>query len=36
MERLEHDLLFRWFVGLEIEGLAWDAITFSNKTATGC
>ena len=27
MERLEFDLLFRWFVGLSADELAWDAST---------
>lgn len=31
MERLEHDLLFRWFVGLEIDDPAWDQTTFSKN-----
>ena len=34
MERLDHDLLFRWFVGLGIDDPVWDPSTFS--TATGC
>ncbi len=34
MERLEYDLLFRWFVGLEVDP-AFDHSTFS-KNATGC
>ena len=25
MERLEYDLLFRWFVGLGVDDLAWDS-----------
>ncbi len=29
MERLEFDLLFRWFVGLGIDDRVWDASTFS-------
>ena len=32
MERLEYDLLFRWFVGIDA---AWDHSVFS-RTATGC
>jgi transposase len=28
MERLEFDLLFRWFVGLGVDDPAWDASTF--------
>jgi hypothetical protein len=35
-ERIEYDLLFRWFVGLGIEDPVWDATTFSPRTATGC
>jgi transposase len=31
MERLEHDLLFRWFVGLGIDDPAWDHSTFSKN-----
>lgn len=31
MERIEFDLLFRWFVGLGIDDLAWDHSTFSKN-----
>src|SRR6266513_6413811 len=31
MERLEFDLLFRWFVGLGIDDAVWDHSTFSNN-----
>jgi transposase len=31
MERLEFDLLFRWFVGLGIDDPVWDASTFSKN-----
>lgn len=31
MERLEHDLLFRWFVGLGIDDAAWDQTTFGKN-----
>jgi transposase len=31
MERLEFDLLFRWFVGLGIDDLAWDHSSFSKN-----
>ncbi|MEO1987285.1 MAG: IS5 family transposase [Martelella sp.] len=31
MERLEYDLLFRWFVGIGIDDLAWDHSVFSNN-----
>ena len=32
MERLEFDLLFRWFVGMGIDDRAWDHSTFSTET----
>lgn len=31
MERLDHDLLFRWFVGLGIDDPVWDATTFTKN-----
>lgn len=31
MERLDFDLLFRWFVGLGIDDLAWDHSSFSKN-----
>jgi IS5 family transposase len=31
MERLEYDLLFRWFVGLGIEDAVWDHSVFSKN-----
>ncbi|SEI19283.1 Transposase DDE domain protein [Rhizobium tibeticum] len=31
MERLEYDLLFRWFVGLGIDDRAWDHSVFSKN-----
>src|SRR5919112_6907250 len=31
MERLEYDLLFRWFVGLGVDDLVWDHSTFSKN-----
>jgi len=31
MERLEFDLLFRWFVGLGIDDAVWDQTTFSKN-----
>ncbi|MBM4433539.1 MAG: IS5 family transposase [Chloroflexi bacterium] len=31
MERLDHDLLFRWFVGLDIDTPVWDPSTFSQN-----
>ena len=34
MDRLEFDLLFRWFVGIGVDDAAWDDSTFS-RTAIG-
>jgi transposase len=31
MERLEFDLLFRWFVGLGVDEPVWDHSTFSKN-----
>lgn len=31
MERLDFDLLFRWFVGLGVDDAVWDASTFSKN-----
>ena len=31
MERLEFDLLFRWFVGIGVDDRAWDHSTFSKN-----
>jgi len=31
MERLEFDLLFRWFVGLGVDDPVWDASVFSKN-----
>ena len=31
MEQLEYSLLFRWFVGLNIDDPAWDATVFSKN-----
>jgi transposase len=31
MERLEFDLLFRWFVGLRIDDAVWDATSFTKN-----
>jgi transposase len=31
MERLEFDLLFRWFVGMGVDDTAWDHSTFSKN-----
>ena len=31
MERLEFDLLFRWFVGLGIDDAVWDHSSFSKN-----
>src|ERR1700735_2449588 len=33
MERLEFDLLFRWFVGIGVDDGAWDHSTFSKNRA---
>ena len=31
VDRLDHDLLFRWFVGLGIDDPVWDATTFTKN-----
>jgi len=31
MERMEFDLLFRWFVGLGVDDPAWDHSTFTKN-----
>jgi len=31
MEQLDYNLLFRWFVGLEIDSTVWDATTFTKN-----
>jgi transposase len=31
VERIDYDLLFRWFVGLGIEDQVWDATTFTKN-----
>jgi hypothetical protein len=31
VERSDHDLLFRWFVGLGIEDAVWDATSFTKN-----
>lgn len=31
MEQLEYNLLFRWFVGLNMDDVVWDATTFSKN-----
>ena len=31
MERLEYDLLFRWFVGIGVDDTVWDHSTFSKN-----
>jgi transposase len=31
MEQLEYNLLFRWFVGLKMDGEVWDATVFSKN-----
>jgi len=35
MERLDFDLLFRWFVGLGIEDAVWHSSVYA-RTASGC
>ena len=37
MERLEFDLLFRWFVGVGVDDAVWDHLTFFfHRTAIAC
>src|SRR5574341_418973 len=31
MERIQHDILFRWFVGLSLSDAVWDHSTFSQN-----
>jgi len=31
MEQLNYNLLFRWFVGLQMDEVVWDASTFSKN-----
>ena len=31
VERIDHDLLFRWFVGLGIEDPVWDVTSFTTN-----
>jgi Transposase domain (DUF772) len=31
MERLEYDLLFRWFVGIGVDAAVWDHSVFSKN-----
>ncbi len=31
MERINHDLLFRWFVGLAIDDSVWDPTLFTKN-----
>lgn len=31
MERIDHDILFRWFLGLSLEDEVWDPSTFSQN-----
>ena len=35
MERLEYDLLFRWFVEIGVDAAVWDHSVFE-RTVTGC
>jgi transposase len=32
VERIEFDLLFRWFVGLGVDEPVWDATTFTKRS----
>jgi transposase len=32
VERIEFDLLFRWFVGLGVDDPVWDATTFTKRS----
>jgi transposase len=36
MDRLEFDLLFRWFVGIGVDDAAWDHSTFSKNRDRHC
>jgi transposase len=36
VERIDYDLLFRWFVGLGIEDDVWDAASFTKNRGTHC
>src|SRR5262249_9193028 len=36
MERLEYDLLFKWFVGLGVDDAVWDHSTFSKNRDRLC
>lgn len=31
MEQMDYNLLYRWFVGLDVDGVVWDASTFSQN-----
>jgi transposase len=31
VERIDYDLLYRWFVGLDIEDDVWDAASFTKN-----
>src|SRR5260370_10223389 len=33
MEQLSYNMLFRWFVGLNMDDMVWDATTFSKNRA---
>jgi len=35
MEQLDYNLLFRWFVGLNMDDAIWD-VTVHSRTASGC
>ena len=36
MERMEFDLLIRWFVGLGADEPVWDASTYIQESLTAC
>ena len=36
MEQLDYNLLFRWFVGLEMDEPIWDADRVHEQLPTGC
>jgi len=36
MEQLDYNLLFRWFVGLDMDDRVWDASTFSKNRERLC
>ena len=36
MEEMENNLLFRWFVGLNMDDVIWVPMVFSARTGIGC